>query len=130
MPSTQLPSAAGCVLQDAGTEWDVIRVPRQTGLAAMAILGPRCGAVVEAGDSRAVLYFFVPRGTANSWELDNTKALGLGSSVTIPPPRRTQGPGPHWRMCPGEDRLLTNADALHAALADAFGPRLGEEQAG
>lgn len=127
MPSTQLPSAAGCTLQDAGQQWDAIRVPRQTGLAAMAILGSRCGAVVEDGGSRAILYFFVPRGTAGRWDLQNTKALGKGSSVTIPPARRTQGPGPHWRMCPGDDRLLTDADALHAALADAFGPRLGEE---
>jgi len=129
MPSTQLRSAAGCTLQDAGQEWDAIRVPRQTGLAAMAILGPRCGAVVEAS-AKNVLYFFVPRGTASRWNLENTKALGEGSTITIPPPRRTEGPGPHWRMCPGDDRLITNADALHAALADAFGPRLGEEQAG
>ncbi|MGW1271277.1 hypothetical protein [Streptomyces sp. NPDC002491] len=130
MPSTRLPSAAGCTLQDAGREWDAIRVPRQTGLAAMAILGPRCGAVVEDGGGRAVLYFFVARGTAIGWDLENTKALGAGSSVTIPPPRRTEGPGPHWRMCPGKDRLITNADALHAALADAFGPQVGEERAG
>ncbi|MFH0175586.1 hypothetical protein ACIA6D_07145 [Streptomyces cacaoi] len=130
MPSTQLPSAAGCVLQDAGLEWDAIRVPRQTGLAAVAVLGPQCGAVVESGDSRSVVYFFVPRGTASDWELENTKALGRGSSVTIPPPRRTQGPGPHWRMCPGPHRLITDANALHTALTDAFGPRLGEEQAG
>lgn len=129
MPSTRLPSAAGCTLQDAGQEWDAIRVPRQTGLAAMAILGPRCGAVVEAS-VKNVLYFFVPCGTASRWDLENTKALGAGSSVTIPPPRRTEGPGPHWRMCPGDDRLITNADALRAALDDAFGSRVGEEQAG
>ncbi|MGW0943659.1 hypothetical protein ACWD4O_14085 [Streptomyces sp. NPDC002623] len=96
----------------------------------MGILGPCCGAVVESGDSRSVLYFFVPRGTANGWELENAKVLSCGSSVAIPPPRRTQGPGPHWRMCPGEGRLLTDAEALRAALGDAFGPRLGEEQAG
>ncbi|MDX5566899.1 hypothetical protein PYK79_31705 [Streptomyces sp. ID05-04B] len=127
MPSTRLPSAAGCILQDAGQEWDAIRVPRQAGLAAMAILGPRCGAVVEDGGT--VLYFFVPRGTASRWALENTKALGTGSSVTIPPARRTEGPGPHWRMCPGDDRLITNADALHAALADAFGPQASKEPA-
>ncbi|SHI24428.1 hypothetical protein [Streptomyces sp. 3214.6] len=129
MQSTPLPSAAGCVLHEAGQEWDAIRVPRQTGLAAMAALGSRCGAVVEA-PGKNILYFFVQRGTACDWDVENTKALSKGSSVTIPPTRRTEGPGPHWRMCPGDNGLLTNAAALRSALADAFGPRLGEERAG
>ncbi|MFF3350821.1 hypothetical protein [Streptomyces sp. NPDC002779] len=54
--------------------------------------------------------------------MPNTRALTAGASVTIPPPRRTDGPGPHWRMCPGDDRWLTDPDALRAALGDALGP--------
>ncbi|MFB8772964.1 hypothetical protein [Streptomyces broussonetiae] len=127
MPTPPLPSAAACTLHDAGQDWDAIRVPRSVGLATMAILGPRCGAVVEDPLSSAV-YYFVPVGTATDWDVTNTHALGLGATVTIPPARRTAGPGPHWRMCPGEDRLLTDPAALRAAIEDAFGPRVGEDR--
>lgn len=126
MPSDRLPSAAGCSLHDAGQDWDAIRVPRSVGLAAMAILGTRCGAVVEDPLSTAV-YFFTPVGTQSAWEVENTRALGSGSVVTIPPARRTQGPGPHWRMCPGDGSWITDPDALRAAIEDGFGPRVGAE---
>ncbi|MFF4834123.1 hypothetical protein [Streptomyces sp. NPDC001315] len=129
MPTTRLPSAAGCALHDAGQDWDAIRVPRSVGLASMVILGTRCGAVVEDPVGMAV-YFFTPVGTAREWDVQNTRPLGAGSSVTIPPVRRTEGPGPHWRMCPGEDGWLTDPAALAAAIGDAFGPPLGEERAG
>ncbi|MFE9448247.1 hypothetical protein [Streptomyces sp. NPDC006739] len=131
MPSARLPSAAGVILRDAGHDWDVIRVPRSVGLAAMAILGARAGAVIEDSLAAAgVVYFFAPVGTAESWDVVNTRALGVGATVTIPPARRTEGPGPHWRICPGDDGWLTDPDALAAAIGDAFGPRIGEECAG
>jgi hypothetical protein len=131
MPTQRLPSAAGISLHDAGHDWDAIRVPRSVGLAAMALLGTRCGAVIEDPlMSAGVVYFFTPPGTAAEWTVENTRALGVGSSLTIPPPRRTDGPGPHWRICPGDDGWITDPDALAAAIGDAFGPRLGEEQAG
>lgn len=97
MLTKHLPSAAGCTLHEAGRDWDAIRVPRSLGLAAMSILGSRCGAVVE---DRTVLYYFVPTGTAAQWQDDSSRALGAGVTVTIPPARRTQGPGPHWRITP------------------------------
>ncbi|MFE7273054.1 hypothetical protein [Streptomyces sp. NPDC057623] len=128
MPSDRLPSAAACSLHDAGEDWDAIRVPRSVGLAAMAILGTRCGAVVEDSASSAV-YFFTPVGTEDEWDVENTRAIGFGSVVTIPPARRVEGPGVHWRMCPGEDGWLTDPQALEAALGDAFGPRVGAEHA-
>lgn len=124
MQSTRLPTAAGCTLQDAGQDWDVIRVQRAVGLAAMGILGQRCGAVVE-DSSAAALYFFTPVGTAATWEVENTRPLGRGATVTIPPARRVAGPGVYWRMCPGEGRWTTDPRALQAAVADAFGTRVG-----
>lgn len=131
MPSSRLPSAAGASLHDAGLDWDAIRVPRSVGVAAMVILSARCGAVVEDPLAPAgALYFFTPAGTAAKWTTENTRALGAGSSVTIPPERRTEGPGPHWRVCPGKDGWITDPAALAAAIADAFGPRVGEERAG
>ncbi|MEU4171039.1 hypothetical protein AB0F46_29685 [Streptomyces sp. NPDC026665] len=127
--TTDLRTTAGCTLRDAGKDWDAIRVTRSTGLSVIEILGTRCGAVVEDPLTTS-LYFFVAPGVAAAWDVDTTRPLGSGSSVTIPPDRRTQGPGPHWRMCPGEDRWLTDADALRAALADSLRPGLGMERLG
>ncbi|MFI2431872.1 hypothetical protein [Streptomyces sp. NPDC018693] len=127
MHTTRLPTAAGCTLHTAGQDWDAVRVPRSVGLAAMEILGARCGAVVEDSLSSAV-YFFTPVGTSAAWTAENTRALGAGSAVTIPPARRTEGPGVYWRMCPGENGWLTDPRALEAALGDAFGPRVGAQR--
>ncbi|RMB87680.1 hypothetical protein [Streptomyces shenzhenensis] len=125
MPTTTpLPSATTYTLLDASRDWDAIRVPRSIGLAAMAVLGTRCGAVVE---DRTVVYYFVPAGTAQAWDMENTRPLGTGASVTIPPARRTEGPGPHWRMCPGEDGWLTQPQALQAALEDCMSVKAGSE---
>jgi hypothetical protein len=128
MSATALSTTLACTLQTAGEDWDAIRTPKSLGLAAMAILGSRCGAVVE-DSSGAVVYFFTPCGTASRWSVDHAQAVEEGDTVPVPPARRTQGPGPHWRMCPGEGRMLTDPDALKAALEDAFGPRVGDEQA-
>ncbi|MEU9556084.1 hypothetical protein [Streptomyces fumanus] len=111
MPTTPLPDTL---------TMDTIRVPRQLGLPAVRILGTRASAVVE-DPVRASLYFFVPDGTAIGWSVENTEALPDGAATPIPPERRTSGPGPHWRVCPGEDGRLTDPAALTAALADAAG---------
>ncbi|PZT70213.1 hypothetical protein DN402_31865 [Streptomyces sp. SW4] len=126
MTTTPLPASTP---RPAGHEWDVIRAPRQLGLAAMSILGTRAGAVVE-DPQRASVFFFVPAGAAASWRVQNTEPLPEGRTVPLPPRRRTEGPGPHWRICPGDGSWLTDPAALAAALSDAFGPRLGKEQAG
>lgn len=118
MPTTRLPSAAGCTLEDAGQDWDAIRVPTAVGASAVAILGSRCGAVVD-DPLTAALYFFTPVGTAALWDVAGTRALGEGSAVTIPPARRTEGYGPHWRVCPGYDGWITDPRALQAALEDS-----------
>lgn len=117
MPSTRLSTVAGCDLREAGQDWDAIRVPVPLGVAAMTILGVRCGAVLEDPLSRA-LYYFVPCGTAGAWAVPDTRALSVGTSITVPPPRRTEGPGPHWRVCPGDSRWITDPRALQAALED------------
>ncbi|GGU69054.1 hypothetical protein [Streptomyces daghestanicus] len=114
MPTTPLQSG-GCTLTDAGHDWDAIRVPRSVGLSAVDLLGSRCGAVLY--DGRAVVYLLVPTGTT-TWSDDTTRALGSGSSLVMPPPRRTAGPGPYWRICPGDGGLLTDPGALAAALVD------------
>jgi hypothetical protein len=118
MPATRLPSAADCTLEDAGQDWDAIRVPSAIGASAVAILGSRCGAVVNDPLSK-VFYFFTTVGAAARWDVPGTRALGVGAAVTIPPVRRTDGYGPHWRVCPGVDGWITDPNALRAALEDS-----------
>ncbi|MFD7884109.1 hypothetical protein ACFV3N_16920 [Streptomyces bauhiniae] len=99
------------------------------GLSALAILGPRCAAAIEDPlASSGVLYFFTPPGTSDTWSVENTRALTPGTTIPVPPARRTEGPGAHWRVCPGEKGWLTDPGALEAAIGDAFGPRVGEER--
>jgi hypothetical protein len=115
MPTNRLSIAAGFALHDAGQDWDAIRVPQPLGVAAMTILGGRCGAVVEDPHAK-VVYYFVPVGAAAQWEVEHTRAISDGGTVAIPPVRCTNGPGPHWRICPGDGGWLTDARALRAAL--------------
>jgi len=119
MTSARLSTAAECDLFAAGQDWDAVRVPAPLGLAAMAILGARCGAVLE-DPLTSVVYYFVPCGAASRWTVAGTKALGAGASVAVPPLRRTTGPGPHWRVCPGDGTWVTDAAALQAALEDCL----------
>lgn len=119
MPSTT--TIKNCRLEPAGDTWDAVRVPRSVGSDAVAILGSRSGAALQ-DPHEGCLYFFIAPGTAAEWgpeEAPGARILGAGAHVVFPPPRRTQGPGPHWRICPGDDGLLTDAAALRAALEDA-----------
>lgn len=128
-PPSTLPAGGGCELYEAGHGWDAVRVQRSVGLAARDILGTRCGALLE-DPVEAAIYWFITPGASTNWDILNTATLGRGITVTVPPPRRTQGPGPFWRICPGDSDWLTDADALHAALEDVLAPRLGAEHFG
>lgn len=116
MPTNPLSIAARFALNDAGQDWDAIRVPQPLGVAAMSILGGRCGAVLEDPHAN-VVYYFVPAGTAAQWEVEHTRAISDGGTVAIPL-HCTNGPGPHWRICPGDGGWFTDARALRAALED------------
>lgn len=121
-PPPAVPTIADCVLEPAGHDWDAVRVPLTIGQRALDILGRRSGAVID--DPREqVLYWLIRTGSAAVWQLSDIRVLGLGAHVTIPPERRTQRPGPHWRICPGDGQLVTDAHALHAAISDALTPR-------
>lgn len=115
-----LPPPASCTLQPVSVTWDAIRVPRGLGLSAVAILGPRCGAVVD-DPTADLLFWFVAPGSAAGWNLDGTRALtSRRHTVAIPPLRLTRGPGPHWLVCPGDEGWLTDVRALKAALEDCL----------
>ncbi|WP_405804516.1 hypothetical protein OG729_04840 [Streptomyces sp. NBC_00210] len=114
-------TAAGYELQAAGYRWDAVRVPRSVGLRALEILGTRSGAVIEDPHEPA-LYWFVQTGAAAAWDLPDTRPLGMTQHVVVPPPHRVQGPGPHWRICPVDGQLITDVQALRAAVEDAAAP--------
>ncbi|MFJ8883591.1 hypothetical protein ACIRJR_09275 [Streptomyces sp. NPDC102402] len=102
-------------------------MPRSAGLDALGILGRRSGAVLE-DPLNAALYFFIPRGAAVDWDVDGTRVLGEDDHLVVPPDRRTQGPGPHWRICPAPDAWTTDPAALQAALQDAVSTRVGHSR--
>jgi hypothetical protein len=118
---TGLHAADDCERHRAGVDWDAVRVPHVLALDTLDILGPRSGAVIDDGH---VLYWFLPRGAANDWQVDGTHPLVRGGSLTVPPARRTQGPGPYWRICPGDSDWLTDPAALRAAIEDALARHL------
>jgi hypothetical protein len=115
-----LSTALGRGIRPAGHDWDAIQVPRSVGLTALDILGARSGAVLDEPRDTVLLWFIAP-GASAAWDVPNTRAISEGGDVVIPPHRRTQGPGPHWKICPGDDAWLTDVDALRAAIEDALG---------
>ncbi|MFJ8861531.1 hypothetical protein ACIRD8_24240 [Streptomyces sp. NPDC102451] len=122
MPDPSIRTIRDCRIAGAGGDWDAVRVPRSVGLDVLAILCSRSGAVLE-DPLAAALSWFIPPSAAGDWDVPGTRILGEGAHLVIPPPRRTRGPGPHWRSCPGEDAWVTDPAALRAALEDAARPR-------
>lgn len=61
-------------------------------------------------------------GTGEEGDVAGTGVLGHGEHVVVPPLRRTRGPGPHWRVCPGDGGWLTDRSVLRAAFEDATAP--------
>ncbi|WP_369043519.1 hypothetical protein [Streptomyces sp. Midd1] len=113
-----LPARSTCTARQAGLTWDAIVVPRALGRAAVTILGPRCGAVV---DDLANLYWFVAHGSADGLTFEHATVLAEQQhTVAIPPARLSHGPGPHWAVCPGDSDWLTDVRALQAALEDCL----------
>ena len=106
-------------LLPAGRWWDAVRVPLDLGSQAMRRLGDETGSVITDGYGR-LLYWLVRPGSAADWQLPGVQVLGAGCHVAVPPPHRTTGPGPHWRVPPSRGRECTSAPALHSALRDAL----------
>ncbi|GGT54728.1 hypothetical protein GCM10010207_63350 [Streptomyces atratus] len=114
-------AASGCIIEGAGHDWDAVRVPRSVGFDAVTILGARSGAALH-DPHEAVLYFLIAPGSASEWDVPGVRILGETDHLVIPPARRTQGPGPQWRVCPSSDAWITETAVLKAALEDATSP--------
>ncbi|WP_336924219.1 hypothetical protein [Streptomyces sp. JWR5-1] len=104
---------------DAGVHWDAVRVT--AGVAALALPEldeQECGAVICDGYN-AVVYWLVPVHAADGWNLAAVRVLGARSCLVVPAPQRVAPPGNFWLRPYDRERYLTDADALHRALAAA-----------
>ncbi|KUJ69338.1 hypothetical protein ACZ90_12700 [Streptomyces albus subsp. albus] len=107
-----------------GHAWDAVRVPDELGIRALHRLKDGSGAVIGDAIGRC-LYWLIPPGTADGWQLPGIQVLNAGPPgvlrfVEVPPAGMVCGPGPHWVVPYQTDAYLTSAEQLHEALrADA-----------
>jgi hypothetical protein len=116
-PLEWLPTGRTVAMRAAGEWWDAVRVPRYLGESVLTALGPACGAVIE-DPSGALLYWLVPPGEAEGWQIQPGSGVyvqGAATHLAVPGPQRTAGP--HWRVPPTRTRCLTDPVSLRRALA-------------
>ncbi|MET7902633.1 hypothetical protein ABZS86_14605 [Streptomyces sp. NPDC005355] len=105
----------------AGQWWDAVRVRTAVGNRALELLGEASGAVIADPD-RTRLYFLIPPGTAEGWNLRYADVLGNGPQavfVGVPAISRTEGPGVYWLVPPQYGQYLTDPVFLYKALGAA-----------
>lgn len=122
-----MPPAGTIALLPAAEWWDAVVVPELRGLDALAILdhvtdrapGP---VIWEPLALVPRLYFLVPKGTADGWDLPGTISLGAACFIGIPGTGVIEPPSVHWLVPPDPDdpEGLVNPDALRAALLAAL----------
>lgn len=102
-------TAQEIALLPLGRAWDVVRIDGIPEV--LSVDGP----IISDLDG-AVLYFLVPVGTARTWDVPGTEALGDTAYLTIPALGRTTPPGPHWLQPPSMPGHLVSPEQLHDAL--------------
>ncbi|MCX5048460.1 MULTISPECIES: hypothetical protein [unclassified Streptomyces] len=110
---------------EAGTHFDAVRVGRPLGVAALALLGDVCGAVICDPWSR-IQYFLVAPSSTRGWNVRETTACGASTYVVVPPLNAGEM-DLHWVVRPSPDRPFTPTEqlgkALNAAVAAQYGTR-------
>ncbi|MET7640084.1 hypothetical protein [Streptomyces sp. NPDC005438] len=107
----------------AGRWWDAIRMGqgraqqvldwfREQAPRGSALPGP---VIAEVAGPRSRVYFLVPPTTARRWREPETRALGQGSYVVVPP-LDSRSHSLHWLVPPVPERRLTPPDLLRQAL--------------
>ncbi|KUM69887.1 hypothetical protein J7F01_35990 [Streptomyces sp. ISL-22] len=120
----QWDQGADAVLLEAGRLWDVLSVPEQLGLSALAHLrrtrrrasGP---VLVNCGARR--VGFFLPPDPAGEWIGPGVRHVGRGSWVAVPPPHRCAGWRLEWLLPPDGTGALYDPDVMELALREADG---------
>jgi hypothetical protein len=103
--------------------WHAIRMPTIWGIRVLRQLGQRTGAIVEDQHARRLIWL-ITNDAAARWELPaahDIEILGDGYQILIPGTLRDQLLW--WLVPPRPHRLLTDPDALLAAIVTALGPR-------
>ncbi|MDT3400286.1 hypothetical protein RKE29_27350 [Streptomyces sp. B1866] len=105
----------------AGVWWDAVRVRQPAAdqvlhLLRYAFPDPVGPVVADPGGADPCLYFLVPRGAAERWDLPDGRALGQGSYLVLPCLSRARPPGTHWAEPPRPDPPTTDPSALRHAL--------------
>lgn len=106
--------------------WDAVVVPQAAALDALEMLDRESGhapgpVIWEPIASQPRLYFLVAAGTADTWDMAGTTALGAACFIGVPGPTSLEPPGVHWLVPPDPDNpeALVDAAALREALARA-----------
>ncbi|MFF5205041.1 hypothetical protein [Streptosporangium sp. NPDC000396] len=85
--------------ESTGLEWDAIRVPRYIGLAALTRL-PTIDFPVIVDPVERTVYFLVPVGEADDWEMPDARILIVTRHLLIPPIQQDMPPGRYWLAMP------------------------------
>jgi hypothetical protein len=102
--------------QRAGVYWDAVRIEWPLAEKVLRTLGRRTGAVIEDRWAH-VWYWLVPPGTADTWDVPGSLALGVACWVTVP--CSTKSDRIVWRVPPNTHPVLTGPRLLAEALAGA-----------
>ena len=124
---TWLPPEGTYAARPAGKDWDAIQIDGARAWAILAHLGDLApggvGPVLcDPGGPRMRLYYLVPPGTATTWDVPHTAALGAACWLTIPGDEEQGRPdGLHWLTPPGGPPEHVDAELLRQAVASRGG---------
>ncbi|MEU4827732.1 hypothetical protein AB0H37_38210 [Actinomadura sp. NPDC023710] len=112
--TAEMTIAAGMWLAPAGVRWDAVKVARHLAVRALELIAKPGAVAVDPAPSEPVLYFFVPPGSAATWDVPETTALGHSAHVVLPPEHKEAPPGPYWLIA--QPNGLTPVALLRQAL--------------
>ncbi|HKR51527.1 MAG TPA: DUF6415 family natural product biosynthesis protein [Pseudonocardiaceae bacterium] len=116
----------GMRLTPAGVEWDAVRVGRYLGVQAIGRIARPGAVAVDPACAEPLLYFLLPAGSTEGWDVPHTRPLGANAYVVLPPADKDSPPGPYWLVPPkcGFTQAAMLKQALEEAVAVAASPVL------
>jgi hypothetical protein len=97
------------------SEWDGIRVLRHVGLAMLRHL-PSASVPVIVDPVERALYFLVPVGSADHWQLPDRRVAEISPRLMLPPAHQWMPPGRYWLLMPTTSVQHAAVGSLRAAL--------------
>jgi hypothetical protein len=96
-------------------EWDGIRVPRHVGLTMLHHLS-KVSPPVIVDPAERTLYFLVPIGSADHWQLPERQVADIRRRLILPPAQQQMPPGRYWLLLPTVSAQRAAVRSLRAAL--------------